>query len=299
EAFCNESTMACEACMGPSDCGEVVSGAWGSCGGFDGPCDMMGTETRTIMTPTCSDGACGVDTTTDSRTCSRNTDGTSCGTTTMGSYGSCGGFANTCDTTGTQSRNVSTFSCGSGSCQTNNSSQSRSCSRATNGITCGTTTYGGWGACGGFANACDTSGSQQRSRTVRQCSSSSCQATSTPETRSCGRSVSDGTSCGSFWQRCCGGSCTNLANNGSACGACRVNCGALPCTADNGGYACSSCSYSSTCRGIYNSAATCYIEGGNRCNCQCGANGVCADGGCGTGFYCHDIPGNNFCSPSP
>jgi choice-of-anchor A domain-containing protein len=63
-------------------------------------------------------------------------DGTSCGTS-QSDWGSCGGFSDTCDMTGTQSRTVTTSTCGAGVCSPANSRpESRECTRNTEGVQC-------------------------------------------------------------------------------------------------------------------------------------------------------------------
>jgi len=68
----------------------------------------------------------------------------------------------------------------------------------------------------------------------------------------------------------------------------------------SGGRACRGCGSNTQCENLLNSAATCYTTGGSSfCNCQCGGGAsVCAGGGCGGNFFCHDEPGHNYCSPN-
>ncbi len=240
-AFCNESAMACEECMVDADCGAPTTGAWGTCGGFSGTCGESGTQSRALMTPRCNAGTCTVEMSSETQACGRDTDGASCGTTT----------------------------------------------------------YSGWGSCGGFANACDTTGTQGRTRTDRRCQAGGCANVNSPESRGCSRTVANGTSCGSN-SACCGGSCVSMTSN-AHCGACFSSCSAIGRTCAStgtGGYACRGCTTNAECRSILDSRATCYDVSAPPayCECQCAANGVCANGGCGSGFYCHDCPGHNFCS---
>ncbi|HEY8429527.1 MAG TPA: hypothetical protein VIL20_14175 [Sandaracinaceae bacterium] len=243
-AFCNESAMACEECRTDSDCGSPTYGAWSACGGYSDTCDETGTQSRSVMTPRCMAGMCTVVTTTESRSCTRDTDGTSCGTTT----------------------------------------------------------YGAWSSCGGFADACDETGTQTRTRTEQRCEAGACTPRNFTESRSCTRSRPDGTSCGSnTWMRCCSGVCRDLRTN-AHCGGCGVNCNAIGLTCAStgtGGYSCRGCSTNAQCRSILNSSATCYDIAAPPawCQCQCASDGVCANGGCGANMYCHDCPGTNFCAP--
>lgn len=300
--FCNEAAMACDMCRNDSDCGSVTYGSWSSCGGFSGTCGESGTQSRSVMTPRCDAGACVVDASTETRSCSRDTDGTSCGSTTYGSWSSCGGYSSTCDETGTRSRSVTTRTCGSGSCQSNTSTQNGSCTRDTDGTSCGSTTYGSWSSCGGFSGTCDSTGTQSRSVTTRTCGTGSCRSNGSSQSRSCSRTVNNGTSCGTN-RVCCGSSCTSITSN-SNCGACGVSCSAqgLTCASTGtGGYSCRSCTSNAQCQAELNGSATCWNVSSPPafCQCQCPSNGVCANGGCGSGFYCHDESGHNYCSPNP
>ncbi|MAQ16028.1 MAG: hypothetical protein CMN30_14720 [Sandaracinus sp.] len=241
--FCNESTMACEMCAADGDCGAPSTGEWSACTGFSGTCDETGTRTRPVMTPRCTAGACSVEVTTESQSCTRSTTGDPCGSTIRGDWGNCGGYSGACDTTGTQTRDVTTRTCRSGSCQRDTERQSRSCSRT----------------------------------------------------------VTNGKSCGSG-RVCCSNSCVSLSSN-RHCGACRVDCSSrgLTCASTgSGGRACRGCGSNTQCENLLNSAATCYTTGGSSfCNCQCGGGAsVCAGGGCGGNFFCHDEPGHNYCSPN-
>jgi len=241
--FCNEMAMACEECRSDEDCGSPSFGGWSGCGGFSGTCGQTGTQSRSVMTPRCEAGACVVEM----------------------------------------------------------SSEMRSCTRSTENDTCGSTTYTSWGSCGGYSNACDETGTQSRTRRRRLCRSGSCSDVNNTETRGCSRSVADGTSCGGTWSRCCNGSCRDLRTN-AYCGGCGVNCNAIGLTCANtgtGGYSCRGCSTNASCRSILNGSATCYNVASPPawCQCQCSSNGVCSNGGCGAGMFCHDCPGTNFCAP--
>ena len=244
-AFCNETTMVCEECSGDADCGAVSYGTWGACGGFGGTCGETGTQSRAVMTPRCNAGACEVQ----------------------------------------------------------SSSEGQSCARVTEDVSCGTTTYSAWGACGGYANACDETGTQSRTRTRRLCRSGGCANVNNSESRGCSRTVPNGTRCGTVLDVCCGGACRSMTSNGY-CGGCGVSCTAIgrTCRLDSasGGYACSGCAGNAECQSILNGAATCWDLAAPpaRCECQCAANGVCANAGCGANMYCHDCPGHNFCSPN-
>ncbi len=170
---------------------------------------------------------------------------------------------------------------------------------------CGAQDVGAWGACGGYSNACDTTGTQSRTITDRACGGSACHTMSTTETRACTRTVADGTSCGTTWMRCCAGTCVNLATDDRHCGACRVDCtGIGTCErTGSGGYICRGCASNAQCRSELDANATCYDVTAPPafCQCQCTSgtysSRVCANAGCGAGFYCHACSGDNFCAP--
>ncbi len=191
--LCDEATDSCVECRTDADCGESTASSWSSCD-FADVCDTDATQERVVVTPRCSDGACTGDSVTETRLCSRSTDGVSCGTTGYGSWSRCGGFTSTCDTTGTQSRSVTVNSCSGGTCRSSTSTETRSCTRSTDGTSCGSTTYGSWGVCGGFTSTCDTTGTQSRSVTTFICGGGVCGSSTSTETRSCTRST-DGNAC--------------------------------------------------------------------------------------------------------
>ena len=191
-------------------CGASSPGAWGACGGFTGTCGEAGSRSRSVTDRVCSTGACRDSARTESGSCSRETDGNSCGTTVTGTWGSCGSFASRCDESGTQSRMSSSFACAAGSCATASMTETRACLRETDGSACGSTSYGSWSRCSGFTDVCDESGSQTRSVSVPVCTAGSCSSVTSTETRSCSRSTT-GSRCidsvGCDWSTCSGGSC--------------------------------------------------------------------------------------------
>lgn len=276
-----DNTAACDDgfwCNGPDRCSEGLCVAEGPA-----PCADFCNET----TMACEE--CRVD--------------ADCGPVTRGEWSACSYTDGTCDETGTQTRTVSTPRCASGMCVVETTSESQGCSRDRDGVMCGSTTYTAWGGCN-WAGPCDEAATQTRTRTDRRCSNGSCTARNTTESRDCTRSRPNGTSCGSnTWMRCCSGTCRDLRTN-ARCGACNVSCSAIGDTCastGNGGYACRGCTTNAQCASILNSAATCYNVASPPawCQCQCpgGGEGVCANGGCGANFYCHDCPGTNFCAP--
>lgn len=117
-------------------CGAVTYGPWSSCSGFSNACDETGTRTRDVYTPTCSGASCGTVTTTQTGSCTRDTDGDGCGMVTYGGWSDCSGFSTICDETGTRSRDVYTPTCSGASCGTVTTTQTTGCSRNTDGQAC-------------------------------------------------------------------------------------------------------------------------------------------------------------------
>ncbi len=137
-------------------CGAVRYGAWGGCN-YASLCDRFAEQSRSVTTPQCRAGACADVVTTGTQSCSRSTDGLSCASTGYGAWGACGGYANSCDTTGTQSRTVTTYRCASGSCAGAGSTGTQACTRTLSTTTC-SWTFGGQtcpGRCA--ANVCEPS----------------------------------------------------------------------------------------------------------------------------------------------
>lgn len=240
--FCNESTMGCDECTSDTDCGSATTGAWGSCGGFAGTCGESGTRTRMVMTPTCAAGMCMVQTTTDTEACARYTDGTACMPTMNGSWGGCGGYSNVCDTTGTQSRTVTTHTCVSGSCASSAAPESRGCTRSTNGASCND------------GNACTG---------PDRCSGGTC--SDTP-------AMAEHSTCGSSNLRCCGSSCVDIRSDTNNCGGCGLRCNAgFACLSRGGLPTCDCNTFNSDCSGSTN-----HCSGmSSLCSCDSMFGGVC------------------------
>lgn len=142
------------ACDGPEDCASP-----------DDPCQLPGTcEDNVCVFPTkdCSDldgdctrGICADDGECVGRPIRQDM---ACGDGVMdcGAFGACGGFGDTCDESGTQSRSCTDSTCQSGQCVTGAPySDSRSCDRDTDGVSCGGTAVV-CDACG-YTTECDNS----------------------------------------------------------------------------------------------------------------------------------------------
>lgn len=178
-----------------TECQATEFGTWGSCGSFAGMCDELGSQDRSVDTYTCESGACVQSTSSGSRACTRDTDGGSCGSTMNGGWSSCGGFSGTCDESGIRSRPIITPTCASAVCDPVMTTQNEACSRVTTGLPCGSVTFGGWGACGGFTTPCDLTGTQSRSVMTPTCGGATCGSVTTSESRTCSR-VTNGNACG-------------------------------------------------------------------------------------------------------
>lgn len=187
-----------EDCMNPDDpcllagpCEESVCHfAAMDCSEFDDEC------TAGI----CQDGACEPKAVREDQACGG-------GIMDCGGFGACGGYADTCDESGTQSRSCTDSTCQAGECVTGAAySDSRACSRDgtaddTDGDTCATTET----TCGQCSfGSCSTSGSRSCTRTEFSCSNGSCASSTESFSDSCSRPQPE----------CCG----SLVCNGATCG---------------------------------------------------------------------------------
>ena len=73
--------------------------------------------------------------------------GTSCGASNYGPWSNCSGFSDICDETGTQSRTVVYYLCWNGKCKSVSKTETRSCTRDTDGISCGICKHCSNGSC--------------------------------------------------------------------------------------------------------------------------------------------------------
>ena len=188
-------TAGCARSTNGTSCGAVSRGNWSSCR-YANECSTSGSRTRTVTYRECSGGSCETrtETETDTAGCARLTNGTSCGATTETSWTACGNFSDVCDTTGTQTRQVTTRICAGGSCQSNTTMESRDCTRiVADGKNCGDTIEGSWGACLVFQGTCR--GEQRRTLTHRRCSNGSCTDVTESEARPCTQPAGSSCSC--------------------------------------------------------------------------------------------------------
>lgn len=143
-----------------------------------------------------------------------------CGSPTTGAWSACSGFSNTCDETGTRSREVTTPVCnGDNTCGTSTSTETGSCTRDTDGTGCNdgdactVSDLCSGGSCTGSARNC----SDGNACTADSCNSSS-GCVNTP--------MAEHSVCGASYQRCCGGSCVDTRSSEAHCGGCGINCAA-------------------------------------------------------------------------
>ncbi len=255
---CDEEGDRCVGCREDGDCPDPMMSPWSACSasGSSGDALCGGMQQRTVTSYRCdvSAGVCVGTDSVETRPCTTN-EGLSCGSGSCGDWGACGGFSSACDTTGTQSRTCTSYTCSGGTCGSSTQTETRACTRNTNGVSCndgnycngtercssgacvssgnpcpsstpiciestdrcvectsdahcgGATPYcvsnvcvqcrtvsdcpgsscGDWGACGGFSSACDTTGTQRRTCTSYRCVSNTCQASNRTETQDCFR----------------------------------------------------------------------------------------------------------------
>jgi hypothetical protein len=170
-----------------AECGAPTCEDWGACSYADA-CAQTGTQTRKCVAHTCAAGKCvDVPATVEMQACMRTTEGASCGARTCPAFGACGGYASTCDTSGTQSRTCTDHICQAGMCTDKPADESQACTRSTNGVSCGSTTCGGYGGCQG--SGCATTGTKYRTCTDYVCSGGSCVGQNYSNSTSCPRSI--------------------------------------------------------------------------------------------------------------
>jgi hypothetical protein len=76
---CDEMADSCEgSCSNDADCPDDVVGAWTACAGFSDVCDETGMRSRDVATFSCMGGVCIGGSTTESESCTRDSDGTLC-----------------------------------------------------------------------------------------------------------------------------------------------------------------------------------------------------------------------------
>lgn len=168
-------TMCMPECATALDCPAETAGDYGECVFEGGPCDESGSESRSITRWACTMGRCTATAETETRACTRATEGTICGAVDdTDDWSECSGFGGECGETGSQERTVSAEVCRSGACVSGSTIERRECTRDTDGNVCRTSS-----SCRGLcvAGACD--GSCARCASVcreLECSVSVCYA---------------------------------------------------------------------------------------------------------------------------
>jgi hypothetical protein len=193
--------------------------------GFSGACGETGTQLRTVTARECADGSCNDVPMQESRSCMRDTDDDACGATTTTDWSACGGFDDSCDQTGTQTRMVTTRTCASGSCDEQTTTEMRTCNRSTEDDLCDAAD-----PCSGLckSGACDIAATENRDCDETEPCAGKCDATGNcVESLSNGESCDDGLGCtdsdsctdgvcaGS--DSCGGGDCTGCGGAACAC----------------------------------------------------------------------------------
>lgn len=199
-------TEACGRSTGGATCGDGPRfGSWGSCGSFSGICGESGTRSRSMTTYACDEGACEPTVGSQAEACGRDTDGTTCDTTSYSRWGECGSFGSTCGESGTQSRTRTEYACRAGSCSSAAAVENQSCARDTDGDSCGSTEFGDWGSCR-FSGQCTEVGVRTRPRTDYVCGAGTCGASESSQDDACSRDT-DGQFC-EDWPGCSFGTCS-------------------------------------------------------------------------------------------
>jgi hypothetical protein len=193
-------------------CGADSAISWGSCeGGSAGTCSQSGTQQGTVTRQRCSSGACKPSVETLSQSCTRNTEGISCGSSGSSGWSACD-YGDDCNQEGERYLTTYAYQCSAGTCVSRTTEVSQPCSRNTQGSSCGFE-YGSWSGCS-FNGTCARAGSQTRPVYEGTCWNSSCNTTLTRyEYASCYRdttnaSCNDGNPC-TWGDQCNGaGSCS-------------------------------------------------------------------------------------------
>jgi len=162
-----------------------------------GTCDL-GTHTCTFpavdcsgQADTCNDAAC--DPAIGCMAVPAHDTATCAATTCDPQFGPCGGFANTCDSTGTHSRNCTNFTCQSGNCVGTGAVDTQACTTPTNGVSCGASTVTNCGFCGN-TDKCAETGTMTCTCTTQVCSGDVCTQVPTSCEQACTRNT-DGDEC--------------------------------------------------------------------------------------------------------
>jgi hypothetical protein len=107
-------------------CGMVTTDPYGPCMGFSGACGESGTESREVHAPTCRSRTCVTESAIESRACTRDTDGMSCGAPSCTGWGPCLTRVE-CTGDGIRYRICGTPQCAAGACAMNDSFETQGC----------------------------------------------------------------------------------------------------------------------------------------------------------------------------
>lgn len=283
--FCVDGVCCDAACAGECDACSVALGA-----STDGTCALLGaSKICRSASNVCDkeercDGA--------SAACPSNAYQPStvvCQASGYTAWSSCQSGGNVCATSGTQTRQRTDHLCdGAGACGSSSATETQSCSQTTEGLSCGTTTYGSWSACTPSAlNSC--TGMQSRSVTMPKCASGTCANDTSTETRAC--NVELDVSCGATqygsWGNCTSspGSCagsqsrqvTTYACDGAGTCASNTSTATQACTQSQGSI-CNTTTYSawSSCAQTVGCAG---LETRTRTDYTCNASASCTGAG--------------------
>ena len=204
----------CDRSTDGDGCGSGTCDDWGSCD-YGDTCAETGVQERTCYEQVCSNSSCIQESYTETQNCSRSTDGVQCDDDEYGDWSDCS-YGNDCSQSGSRGREVTTFACASGSCESTGSFELDldSCSRNTDGDTCGDTDWDPWSGCLTDGQSC--TGTETRQGTELTCDGGSCVENSITDERSC--TANSGSPC-----TCSGGSfgtCTSFGTcdcSGSGC----------------------------------------------------------------------------------
>jgi cysteine-rich repeat protein len=208
-----------EACSRDTDnwgCADTQYGAWSDCN-YANACALSATQTRTVTPYSCQNGQCVPSPTTETTTCSRDTNGKTCADPYYGDWSSCS-YADTCAQSGDSQQFVAYFTCQNGGCAwTSYDYVHAGCSRKTDNTDCGTE-YGGWSTCA-YPGTCAYNQTQSRWVTPHTCSGGQCLVGAAhTESQNCGSTRNtDGLGCGTS---CRGDHCSNgfcLTGSRSCC----------------------------------------------------------------------------------
>ena len=198
DAVCELATGACVRMPAheAASCGAGAScGAFGPCGNFNDTCDSSGTQSRDCTRNTCQSGTCVAEGYQESAACTRVTDGTTCGTSTVTGCGTCGGFSDTCDESGSQTCTCTSFTCASDACMPSATSCNQGCSRDQSGVTCASPTVTNCSGCAYGSICAENAPAETCTCTSFTCGSGSCNANPTSCPQACTRNT-DGNPCG-------------------------------------------------------------------------------------------------------